>query len=424
MAAAAISVEGLWKRFRVYHRRNTTLKETVLQRSRGSSEEFWAVKDVSFEVPQGASLGIIGENGSGKSTLLKCVAGILTPDRGRVHFEGRLSALLELGAGFHPDYSGRENIYLNAALLGLPRRYIDTVIDDIIEFAGGQVARAIDNPVKNYSSGMYARLGFSIAVHVNPDILVIDEILAVGDEAFQRKCYDRIADMKAQGRTLVVVSHALESIQQLCDSVLWMDQGVMRAYEQNTGVVSDYLREVNARESQQMRAEVDRVRELVPTGRDGVGVTTVRFWSDGQERQVVETGSDFEVAVEYHAPGPLTGVRFRVAFVREDGVLAFAVTTDDRDMLALALPATGEVRLRIPELPLLEGRFRTSVSIVEVATQEPYTILESAFPFRVRGGGEGEAGVARLRHHWQLPRDGARRAELQAEAGASTRAPG
>jgi len=400
---AAITVEGLWKRFRLYHQRNTTLKETVLQRSRGKSEEFWAVRDVSFEVPRGASLGIIGENGSGKSTLLKCVAGILRADRGRVHYEGRISALLELGAGFHPDYSGRENIYLNGALLGLPRRYIDGVLDEIIDFAGGQVARAIDNPVKNYSSGMYARLGFSIAVHVDPDILVVDEILAVGDEAFQRRCYDRIAEMKAQGKTLVIVSHALESIRKLCDSVIWMDAGEMRAYAQDTSLVTDYLREVNSRESVRMRQEVDRVRELVPSGREGVGVTTVRFYSAGKELQVVQSGDDFEVAVEYHAPAPIRGVRFRIAFMREDGVLAYAVTTDDRELVDQTLPASGEVRLLIPDLPLLEGHFRTSVSMIEIATEEPYTILESAFPFRVTGAAKRESGVARLAHRWQTP---------------------
>jgi len=279
--AAAIRVLGLSKKFRLYHQRSATLKQTLLQRRRGVYEDFWAVRDISFDVEPGTILGIIGENGSGKSTLLKCIAGILEPDRGRVEVEGRLAALLELGAGFHPEYSGRENIYLNGALLGLPRAYIEGVLDAIVDFAGPEVARFIDNPVKTYSSGMYARLGFAIAVHLEPDVLVVDEILAVGDESFQRKCYDRIAQMKAQGKTMVIVSHALEAIREHCTDCVWLDRGAVRSHGSAASVITDYLTEVNARESAVMRQEVAAVHEMVPSGRGGVGVTRVTFRGRG-----------------------------------------------------------------------------------------------------------------------------------------------
>jgi ABC-2 type transport system ATP-binding protein len=403
---AAIRVEHLSKRFRLYHQRHLSLKQSVLNRGRARYEEFWAVRDVSFEVRPRSALGIIGENGSGKSTLLKCIAGILEPEEGAVHTRGRLAALLELGAGFHPEYSGRENIYLNGALLGLPRNYIDTVLDDIVDFS--ELHRFIDNPVKTYSSGMHARLGFAISVYIDPDILVVDEILGVGDEGFQRRCFDRIAHMKAEGKTLVVVSHALEAIREVCTDCVWMDGGKARAHGPVETVINDYLTEVNARESQMMQKEVAKVRELVPTGRDGVGISTVRFFANGEEAQVVETGCDFETQIEYHSPKPLRGARFSVSFVREDGVMALSCTTDDDAMRATTLPATGVIRLTMPNLPLLEGLFRVGVAITEMATDEPWTLLEQAFPFRVRTANVKERGVALLGHRWEIPQDSGR----------------
>lgn len=400
---SAIVVEQVSKRFRIYHQRNLTLKGAIMQRGRGHYEDFWAVREVDLEVPAGSTLGIIGENGSGKSTLLKLITGIIRPDAGRVHAEGRLAALLELGAGFHPEYSGRENIYLNGALLGLPRRYIDGVFDDIIAFAGEQIRQFIDSPVKTYSSGMYARLGFSIAVHLDPDILVVDEILAVGDEAFQRRCFDRIAQLKAQGRTLVLVSHALDSIRELCTQCVWMESGRVRQAGTAEAVISDYLTEVNANESLRMRSEVEEVHRKVPTGRAGVGVSSVVFNGAEGPAQVFETGDPFEVGVEYHAPRPLKGARFSIALLREDGVLAFSSVTDDEEMREAILPAGGMVRFRVESLPLLEGLFRASVTITDIESQEPYTVLEGAFPFRVRNTKLKERGVALIDHEWSLP---------------------
>src|SRR5690349_15644695 len=220
---AAIKVDGVSKRFRLYQERNTSLKATVLRRKRAVYKELWALQDVSFEVAEGQTFGLIGHNGSGKSTMLKCMAKILTPDRGSITTRGKISALLELGEGFHPELSGRDNVYLNASILGLPKKEIDRRFDEIVDFSG--LEDRIDTPVKNYSSGMYIRLGFSVAINVDPEILLIDEILTVGDESFQRKCSQKFDDLKDAGKTIVIVSHGLGSVKELCDEVALLDHG-------------------------------------------------------------------------------------------------------------------------------------------------------------------------------------------------------
>lgn len=222
----AIEVVDVWKKFRIYHDRVYSLKERFIFPRRHKHEDFWALKGVSLRVPRGATVGLIGRNGSGKSTLLKIISRILYPTRGRVRVHGRVSTLLELGAGFHPDFTGRENIYLNASILGLTRREINGRLERIIEFA--ELGEFIDNPVRNYSSGMYMRLGFAVAVHVDPDILLIDEVLAVGDLPFQEKCLTKIREFKERGKTLVFVTHAPKQVEELCDYALWLDRGEVR----------------------------------------------------------------------------------------------------------------------------------------------------------------------------------------------------
>ena len=214
MTDPAIIVESVSKNFRLYHERNRYIKAAILRGRRARYEEFWALDNVSFEVEHGSTLGLIGSNGSGKSTMLKCLTGIYRPDKGRIAVNGNIAALLELGSGFHPELSGRENIFLNAAILGLSKKDAKRQFDSIVEFAG--LERFIDTAVKNYSSGMQIRLGFSIAAHVEPEILLIDEVLTVGDQTFQRKSSEKIEQFRREGRTIVVVSHSLASVQQLC----------------------------------------------------------------------------------------------------------------------------------------------------------------------------------------------------------------
>lgn len=221
--STAVSVENVSKRFRLYHERNQSLKSAIMRRRRSVHEDFWALRDVSFEVPEGSTFGLIGSNGSGKSTLLKCLAKIYWPTEGNIAYNGRMAALLEVGSGFHHELSGRENIYLNGSILGMSKKEIDRKYDEIVDFSG--VEHFIDQPVKNYSSGMYVRLGFSVAISVEPEILVVDEVLAVGDAEFQEKCLDKFRDYRREGRTVIMVSHALGSVREMCDQAAWLNKG-------------------------------------------------------------------------------------------------------------------------------------------------------------------------------------------------------
>jgi ABC-type polysaccharide/polyol phosphate transport system ATPase subunit len=401
MPEPAIEINDVSKRFRVYHQHSTTLKQALVDRSRGRYEEFWAVRNISVEVPVGGSLGIIGANGSGKSTLLKCVAGILVQDKGSITARGRLASLLEVGAGFHPDFSGRENIYLNGAILGLPRRYIRSVLDEIVGFA--ELEQFIDNPVKTYSSGMYTRLGFSIAVHLDPDVLLVDEVLAVGDEAFQRRCMERIHGLRADGRTLVFVSHALDSVRAVCERCLWMDRGEERMLGSVDSVVAAYLAEVNRRE--QVELEMTEAAEVdTAPGRMGVRITSVGFSGPDGSTSVVNTGDPLTISVGYESPDPLEGARFSISFIGENGLQILTVPTDDLETGDATLPREGVVRLVLPGVPFLEGLYRVTVEISDITSGEPYKRLERVQPFRVHSTDRREVGMALLGHTWELPK--------------------
>jgi lipopolysaccharide transport system ATP-binding protein len=219
----AVSVDHVSKKFRLYHERNQSLKSAIMRGRLSVHEDFWALKDVSFEVPTGSTFGLIGSNGSGKSTLLKCLTKIYYPEQGSITANGRLAGLLEVGSGFHPELSGRENIYLNGSILGMGKKEIARKFDEIVDFSG--VEQFIDQPVKNYSSGMYVRLGFSVAINVDPDVLVVDEVLAVGDADFQEKCRQKFAEFKAAGKTVILVSHSMGSVQDMCDHAAWLSHG-------------------------------------------------------------------------------------------------------------------------------------------------------------------------------------------------------
>jgi lipopolysaccharide transport system ATP-binding protein len=235
----AVEVRNVSKRFRLYHERNQSLKSAIMRGRRSVHEDFWALKDVSFDVPQGSTFGLIGSNGSGKSTLLKCLAKIYYPEKGSITANGRLAALLEVGSGFHPELSGRENIYLNGSILGMSRKEIQSKFDEIVDFSG--VEQFIDQPVKNYSSGMYVRLGFSVAINVNPDILVVDEVLAVGDAEFQAKCRQKFRDFKTAGKTVILVSHAMGMVQDMCDHAAWLNHGDLITVGEAEPTIKAYL---------------------------------------------------------------------------------------------------------------------------------------------------------------------------------------
>lgn len=235
----AVEINNVGKRFRLYHERNQSLK-TALMRGRVSKyEDFWALKDIDFSIPQGSSFGLIGSNGSGKSTLLKCLARIYTPTEGSIKYNGHMAALLEVGSGFHHELSGRENIYLNGSILGMSKKEIDRKYDEIVDFSG--VEKFIDQPVKNYSSGMYVRLGFSVAISVEPEILVVDEVLAVGDAEFQEKCLNKFRDFRNEGRTVIMVTHSMEAVKEMCDHAAWIEKGTLKSVGGANTTVNDYL---------------------------------------------------------------------------------------------------------------------------------------------------------------------------------------
>lgn len=219
----AVNVEHVSKKFRLYHERNQSLKSTIMRGRRSVHEDFWALKDVSFDVPEGSTFGLIGSNGSGKSTLLKCLAKIYYPESGSITAYGKVAALLEVGSGFHPELTGRENIFLNGSILGMSRKEVAAKFDEIVDFSG--VSEFIDQPVKNYSSGMYVRLGFSVAINVDPDILIVDEVLAVGDAEFQAKCRSKFVEFREAGKTVILVSHDMGTVKEMCDHVAWLNHG-------------------------------------------------------------------------------------------------------------------------------------------------------------------------------------------------------
>ena len=223
MSNTAVTIDGVSKRFRLYHERNQSLKSVIMRGRRSVHEDFWALKDVGFEVPIGSTFGLIGSNGSGKSTLLKCLAKIYYPEKGSISYNGKIAAMLEVGSGFHPELSGRENVFLNGSILGMSKKETTRKFDEIVDFSG--VEQFIDQPVKNYSSGMYVRLGFAIAINVDPDILVVDEVLAVGDAEFQEKCRLKFVDFKKDGKTVILVSHAMSSVRSMCDQAAWLSHG-------------------------------------------------------------------------------------------------------------------------------------------------------------------------------------------------------
>lgn len=243
MTEVAVRIDEVSKKFRLYHERNLSLKSIVMRGRRSVHEDLWALQNVSLEVPEGSTFGLIGSNGSGKSTLLKCLARIYTPEKGSITANGRLAAMLEVGSGFHPELSGRDNIFLNGSILGMSRKTIERKFDEIVDFSG--VEQFLDQPVKNYSSGMYVRLGFSVAISVDPDILVVDEVLAVGDAEFQAKCLAKFASFRDEGKTVIVVTHSAETLVDMCDHAAWLDKGTLRTIGAAHAVMDQYMDSLN-----------------------------------------------------------------------------------------------------------------------------------------------------------------------------------
>ncbi|MDP8937572.1 MAG: ABC transporter ATP-binding protein [Actinomycetota bacterium] len=394
MTVPAITVDRVSKRFRLYHERNQTLKSALLQRKRATYEEFWALRGVGFEVPEGTTLGLIGENGSGKSTLLKCMARILRPDDGHIDIRGKVSALLELGAGFHPELSGRENVYLNASILGLSRKEVDRKVDAIVDFAG--LARFIDTPVKNYSSGMYVRLGFSVAVSVEPDVLLVDEVLAVGDEQFQGRCRDKFAELKAQGRTIVVVSHALGTVRNLCDTAAWLQGGRLHELGPAGAVIDRYIDDVH-------HAEQEEAPAVARSGSGEGRVERVELLDAAlRATETVRTGDAVTFRMHFRATDPIEAPVFGMAVHTAEGVEVTAATSRDEATLPPRLEGSGYVDLEVAGLVLLPGTYDVTAWISDRGGEHTYDFRHHAFRFVVDAGpGDGSyAGIITLGGRW------------------------
>lgn len=397
---SAVVFDDVAKRFRLYRQRHFSLKEAFLHGRRGVYDDFWVLRNLSFNVESGTTIGIIGANGSGKSTALKLIARILHPNAGKIAVEGRVSALLELGTGFHPEYTGRENVFLNGALLGLRRALIRSRLDEIVEFAG--IEAFIDNPVKTYSPGMVMRLGFAIAVNVDPEILLIDEVLAVGDAEFAEKCFARVNDFRARGKTIVLVSHDLEAVRRFCDRAILIDQGGVRADGVPAEVTARYLADVRRRQE-----EGEGPMDTSPLGRAANGVRITRaeiLDGTGRPQYTFQTGEPFQVQISYACRTPVQNAVFGVSITRSDGVYCYAANTRANGLTIPKLEGNGTVAFSVPQLNLLEGNYLLSSAITE-ERGTTYDQWDRRIEFTVRQTKSYAGGIVYMRDRWTL--DGA-----------------
>jgi ABC-type polysaccharide/polyol phosphate transport system ATPase subunit len=437
LAIHADNVTKIYRRF-AHKRQFATLKSAILSgslvRDLKPDETFRALDGVSFDVEAGRTYGIIGRNGSGKSTLLKCVAGIAKPTTGKITVNGRISALIELGAGFHPEISGRENVFINGIMLGLSKAEIERRFDEIVEFA--ELAPFIDAPVKTYSSGMYMRLGFAVAVHVDPDVLLVDEVLAVGDEGFAHKCLDKFAEFRRRGKTILLVTHSLGLVERFCDEALWLDKGKVKAVGDPKRVIDAYVTEVEESEEAFLAAEDARARVRVDLGAgssvpsdgsgepaDGVTAGNVEApadmfkaeagrWGsgdieitrvdlvgpDGTVGHVFHSGESMTIRLHLAARTPVKDFVFGIGLFNADGVCIYGTNTNIEEMAAQEISGEGQVDFVIEELALTEGTFKLDLAVHKL-DGFPYDYHRQLYTFRVKSPIK-DVGFFRPRHSW------------------------
>jgi ABC-type polysaccharide/polyol phosphate transport system ATPase subunit len=386
-----IRVEGVSRRFRVHARQARTLKELFVLRGRTEAADVWALRDVTVAIEGGEAVGLIGRNGSGKSTLLRLLAGIIEPTEGRVAVGGRVGSLLELGAGFHPDFSGRENVFLNGSIYGLKRAQIRERFDEIVAFA--ELEDSIDRPVRTYSSGMYMRLGFAIAAHLDADVLLLDEVFAVGDEAFQRKCFGKIFEFKQRGGTIVFVSHDATQVERLCERAVLLNGG--RA--EFDGPTHEAL----VRYRRVLAAETDPAERAGGLREWGTGEATIAaarlVGPEGRERQQFLSGEPFSLRLRVEAENGAAPPRLQFELRDEAGLL---VASDAVDTAALGWEGGGrELRYDVERLPLAAGRFHLRLGLCDASGERLLHWLDDALTFVVYPAGE-EGGVVRLAGSW------------------------
>lgn len=437
-AENAIEVKNLKKSFKVYLDKGSTIKDKIVSKKRRKYEHRDVLRDISFSVKKGEAIGLIGHNGCGKSTTLKLLSKIMYPDSGTVQMQGRVSSLIELGAGFHPDMSGRENIYINASIFGLTKKEIDGRLDDIIAFS--ELEDFIDNPVRTYSSGMYMRLAFSVAINVDADILLVDEILAVGDVNFQAKCFNRMREIKAEGTTIVIVSHSLGQIEQICDRSIWIHDGLIKAEGKPRDIHPEYLdfmgekrQEIAQKEKARQEAKQEKVEqeEIVS---EGVSVqessdalagqlesqieekeeTELKRWgngyariqkvdlldADGAEQTVFKTGEKLRICLKYTVTCPVKDAVFGIGIFRIDGLQCYGTNTRIDKLEEFSLENDGEMSVVLEELTLIPGEYLLDVAI-ESEIGIPVDYYREAARFEVYSE-LSDVGVARINHVWSV----------------------
>ncbi|MBQ3517597.1 MAG: ABC transporter ATP-binding protein [Lachnospiraceae bacterium] len=438
----AIEVREVTKNFKIFIDKGNTFKERALFRKRRKYEQRKVLKGISFDVKKGEAIGLVGHNGCGKSTTLKLLTRIIYPDTGSVEIKGRVSSLIELGAGFHPDLSGRENIYINASIFGLNRKEIDKRLDDIIAFS--ELKDYIDNPVRTYSSGMYMRLAFSVAINVDADVLLIDEILAVGDANFQAKCFNKLQEIKAKGTTIVIVSHSLGQIEQICERSIWIHDGVIRAEGTPREVHPMYLdymgqkrqeiaeeeaerqaqkkaeQEAQERQKQEQQKQQEEQQEVQsaeePVAEEPVEdeVSTIKRWGNGKaritetelldskrkQRSVFETGEDIIIKIKYHVKDTVEDAVFGIGFFRADGVYCYGSNTRLDRLSEFALTKDGEVEVKLNQVMLMPGRYSLDLAI-ESQIGIPVDYYKDVLSFEMYSKNE-DVGLVRINHEWNI----------------------
>ena len=402
----AIEVTDLVKRFRreLLRRDYMTWKTMLLKpfSARRSRDYITVLDGINLAIPQGKTLAIIGQNGSGKSTLLKIMAGIYKPDEGSVQVRGRLASLIELGAGFHPEFTGRENVFLNGTILGLSKRDIAKRMEQIVSYSG--LGEYIDAPVRTYSSGMYVRLGFSVAVNVDPDILLIDEVLAVGDEAFAHKCEDKINEFRRRGKTLCLVTHDLGAVEKYAEEVIWLDGGCVAAHGEPLRVIDAYRQKVAEEEDEIRRGECVAPGEELTQERWGDGdveISAVRVLDPvGKERAVFQSGETVVLELEYHKKKPTDDLVFGLGIFTAQDVQCYGTNTHIDRLKLEGLPDRGRVKITLERLDLVQGSYFVDVA-AHAKDGRAYDYIRRVSSFAMRSN-VGDVGVFRPPHNWEI----------------------
>lgn len=409
-----IKVKDVWKKYRIYHDKGSTLKERILFKNRNRYEDRWVLKGINLNIKKGETVGLIGENGSGKSTLLKLLTKIIYPDKGEIEIKGKVSSLLELGAGFHPDMTGKENIYTNASIFGLTKQEIDKKLDDIIAFS--ELEEFIDNPVRTYSSGMYMRLAFSVAINVDADILLIDEILAVGDVNFQKKCFNKLKELKKANKTIVIVSHDLSSLEKICDEVVWLCNGKIERKGRTKETLGKYMLYMDRKNAQKNnvnkkdevsvdKSNTDEKGEQIKKdtnrwGNKNIEITEVKLLdSNKQEKHLFMTGESLTISMSYvmnkNVENPIIGVQI----FSSELVNCFGTHTQI-DKVDVKLNKKGVINFHIKQLQLVPGEYYLDVAITD-EYGVPCDYHSKCYSFNVYSD-INDIGIYRPIHYWEV----------------------